>query len=188
MIKIVLVIFPRYFDLNMILLYIVIIVLIIIFVWAMFVYNHLVSKKNKYLQAKGSIDIYLKKRFDLIPNLITIVSRYLEHEKDVFSQISILRNGMSSNDIGDIHQSSEKLSELWSGLHITNESYPDLKSNEQFLNLQKTLEKLENQISAARRAYNATIHSYNNLVQMFPASIIARKWKFDTQDFLEPLV
>ncbi len=145
--------------------------------------NQIIAKKNLTSQAFGSIEIYLKKRFDLIPNLVAMLNKYLAHEKEVLLKVTQLRTQVEKAKAPkEKIEASNELTQVMSGLNINVENYPDLKADKQFLNLQYNLTDIEDQISAARRAYNAAVTSYNNKIQMFPASIIAgiRKDKSDT--------
>lgn len=161
---------------------IVVIVLVIIVV-AIVINNQIIAKKNQVAQAFGSIEIYLKKRFDLIPNLVAMLNKYLAHEKDILLKVTQLRSQVKeANNPHKKIEASNELTKVMSGLNINVENYPDLKADKQFSNLQFELSDIEDQISAARRAYNAAVTTYNNKIQMFPASIISglRKDKADT--------
>lgn len=158
-------------------------ILAVIIIIAIVINNQIIAKKNQVTQAFGSIEIYLKKRFDLIPNLITILNKYLAHEKEILLKVTELRSKAdNAKNPQEKIEASNELTNVMSGLNINVENYPDLKADKQFLNLQFELTDIEDQISAARRAYNATVTSYNDKIQMFPASIIAsiRKDKTDT--------
>jgi len=148
--------------------------------------NQIIVEKNQVKQAYGSIEIYLKKRFDLIPNLVAMINKYMAHEKEVLLKITELRSQVD-NAIEPKHkiEASNELTKIMSGLNVNVENYPDLKADKQFLNLQFELTDIEDQISAARRAYNAGVTSYNNKIQMFPASIIAGIRKDKTEILLE---
>ena len=136
--------------------------------------NQIIGKKNKIKEAFGSIDAYLKKRFDLIPNLVSVVNKYASHEKELLSDITKLRSKIdTASTASEKIDASNQLSSLQSGLNVTLENYPDLKADGQYLNLQKNLTDTEEQISAARRSYNAAITTYNDKIQKFPANIVA---------------
>lgn len=148
--------------------------------------NRIVAKKNQVAQAFGCIDVYLKKRFDSVPNLVSILKVYLAHEKEILSDITQLRNDSKKvNNPNESIQSSNRLTGIMSGLNLHIEDYPQLKADEQFSKLQNELADIEELISAARRAYNAAVTRYNNAIQMFPASIIAGIRKDKTQLLLE---
>ena len=148
--------------------------------------NQIIAKKNQVAQAFGSIEIYLKKRFDLIPNLIALLNKYLAHEKGLLMQITELRNRSERAKSPDEKvESSNKLTQMMSGLNINVEDYPDLKADIQFSELRYELSDIEDQISAARRTFNSAATVYNNKIQMFPASVIAGFRKDQTQMLLE---
>ncbi len=155
----------------------IIIILIVVMaltgVTAIVLNNKIIAKKNQVSQAFGSIEIYLKKRFDLIPNLLALLNKYLAHEKEVLVKITELRSSIhKASDANEKIKASNDLTKLISGLNINVENYPDLKADKQFTNIEFELSDIEDQISAARRAFNAAVTSYNNTIQMFPASII----------------
>ncbi|MBC8045297.1 MAG: LemA family protein [Fimbriimonadaceae bacterium] len=151
-------------------------------------YNTLISRKNNVENAFGTIDAMLKKRFDLIPNLVETVKQYMNYEKDTLSKIVELRNSIQSNPtmpaeerIGIENQLTAQLSQL----RIAVENYPDLKANQNFIQLQATWTEIEEQISAARRTYNAAVTAYNNAVQMFPTNIFAGMMNYKTMEVLK---
>lgn len=138
-------------------------------------YNSLVSKRNQVKNVFGSIDVMLKKRYDLIPNLVSACKEYMEHERDILTRITELRTkAMESGQNEDMRVGYEnELSKALHSLNVAVENYPDLKSNENFLQLQRSLTHVEEQIAAARRAYNSVVTDFNNAVEMFPSSIMA---------------
>ena len=149
-------------------------IIAIILIGAIVINNKIIARKNQVAQAFGSIEIYLKKRFDLIPNLVAMLNKYMAHEKEMLLKITEIRsqveNATKPNQKID---ASNELTKIVSGLNLNVENYPDLKADKQFSNLQYELADIEDQISAARRAYNAAVTTYNNTIQMFPASIIS---------------
>ena len=151
-------------------------------------YNGLIGKKNNVKNAISSIDVMLKKRHDLIPNLIETVKQYMTHEKETLTEIVRLRSQIVDNK--DISNSERvglenQLTNKLSGLNVNIENYPDLKANQNFMQLQGTLNETEEQLSASRRAYNATVLAYNNGLEMFPSNIIAGMMNLEQVDFLE---
>jgi LemA protein len=162
------------------------ILLAIIGITAISINNKIVAKKNQVAQTFGSIEIFLKKRFDLIPNLIAMLNKYLSHEKEVLLKITELRSNIERNsDANQKIRASNELTHLLAGLNINVENYPDLKADKQFTNIEFELSDIEDQISAARRAYNAAVTSYNNTIQMFPSNVIANIRKEKTQVLLD---
>ena len=138
-------------------------------------YNGLINKKNQVENAFGGMDAQLKKRYDLIPNLVSSVQTYMKHEADTLTQITDLRTKALSGDITDDQKVDldNMITSKLGGIMVAVENYPDLKASENFNQLQRSLNEVEEQISASRRAYNATVTSYNNSVEMFPTNIIA---------------
>ena len=137
-------------------------------------YNSLIYRKNQIKNIKGSIDALLKKRFDLIPNLIKIVKAYMNYEKDILEKITILRTkALKEKHLDKKIEYEDKLSFLLDKLFINVENYPNLKSSQNFLQLQNELSDVESQIAAARRAYNQVVTDYNNAIEMFPTNIMA---------------
>ncbi len=150
----------------------VIVVLLVMFIS---MYNGLVGKKNQVENAFSGMDVMMKKRYDLIPNLVETVKQYMEHEKETLTQITALRSrAMSGNLSSDQKvELDNQISKAIGGIMVAVENYPDLKANTNFLHLQKTLNEVEEQISASRRTYNATVLDYNNAVEMVPTNIVA---------------
>ena len=146
-------------------------------------YNDLVKAKNKVKQAEAGIDVYLNERFDLIPNLVECVKAYSKHEQSIFIEISNLRSAYMN--VGKDISSAEKLNNKMNQLIAVAENYPDLKANEQYLNLQKTLTKLESQLQAARRIYNAEVTNYNDKIVVVPSNIVANLFGFKETKLFE---
>jgi len=164
---------------------IIIVVLLLIVVG---LYNSLINRKNQVENAFGTIDAMLKKRFDLIPNLVETVKQYMGYEKDTLTKIVELRNTVQQNPnmpnqerIGIENQ----ITGLLSGIRVAVENYPELKANQNFLQLQAAWNEIEEQLSAARRTYNAAVTSYNNSVEMFPTNIMARMMNYDRKEVLK---
>lgn len=145
-------------------------------------FNKLTRLKNKIKQSKSSIDVYLTKRFDLIPNLVECVKAYAKHESSVFEKISELRNSYAKDK--NLEKGQETYNEFNKILAI-GESYPELKANDQFLNLQKELSKIEDDLSAARRLYNGDVTLYNSTCEAFPNSIFAKIFGFKEEKLFE---
>ncbi len=159
-------------------------VILIIFI---IIYNSLVNKKNQVENAFGGMDVQLKKRHDLIPNLISSVQTYMKHEAGLLKEITELRTKATSSQLSSEEKVAldNSLTGKLGGLMVAVENYPDLKASDNFLQLQSSLNEIEEQISAARRAYNAMVTSYNNGVEMFPSSIIASIMKYKTKKVFE---
>jgi LemA protein len=138
-------------------------------------YNGLIRKKNEVENAFGGMDVQLKKRYDLIPNLVATVQQYATHEKELFEKVTALRakaiGGDLSND--DKVAVDNQISGAMRSIMVAVENYPQLKANENFLNLQRSLNEVESQISASRRAYNAAVTDFNNGIETFPGNLMA---------------
>jgi len=151
------------------------------------VYNGFISRRNQMRNAFSSIDVQLKKRWNLIPNLVETVKGYAAHEKELFESVVAARDGARSQsaESGARFTEEEKLSSSVGRLMAVAEGYPELRSGEHFLNLQRNLTEIESQISAARRTYNAAVQEWNNGVESFPTSVLAGFWKFERADWFE---
>jgi LemA protein len=150
-------------------------------------YNSLISKKNQVFNVFANVDALLKKRYDLIPNLVETVKTFMKHEKDLLTDITRLRAKAVSGELSDNEkiELDNQISKTLGGLMVAVENYPDLKSNQNFLQLQAALNEVEEQISAARRAYNATVTSYNNAIEMFPTNIMASMMNYERKTVFE---
>ncbi|SFD21021.1 LemA family protein [Flavobacterium phragmitis] len=166
--------------------FIVIILIVFIFVGVL-IYNSLIGKRNQVTNAFSAIDVMLKKRFDLIPNLVEVVKQYTNYEQSTLTKIVELRAQANSGSLTDTEKASldTQLSTAVKGLMVTVENYPDLKANTNFLNLQSTWTESEEQIAAARRTYNAAVTSYNNAIMMFPGNMFAGMLNYTQIDVLE---
>jgi len=155
----------------------------IIVLFGVGMYNALVGKKNTIKNVFGAVDTLLKKRYDLIPNLVGSVQSYMKHEKDILTEVTRLRAEALSGNLTDEEKMEldQRMSKAIGGIMVAVENYPNLKANEQFMQLQRTLTEVEEQISAARRAYNAAITDYNNAVEMFPTKIMAQLMNYRTK-------
>ncbi len=154
---------------------VLIVVIVIILLVILSKYNKLVKQKNSVKQAQSGIDVYLNQRFDLIPNLVECVKGYAKHEEQVLEKITQLRAKYSkSKDLKE----AEKLNNGINQIIAVAEQYPELKASEQFLNLQKSLSKMESQLQAARRIYNNEVTAYNTTINTVPTNIIAKMFNF----------
>jgi len=150
-------------------------------------YNTLISRKNQVENIFGSVDAVLKKRFDLIPNLISSVQQYMTHEKELLEKITQWRSSAMKPNISDEQKIDldNKMSGALGSIMVAVENYPDLKANENIMHLQRTLTEVEAQISAARRAYNQAVTDYNNSIEMFPTNIMANMMRFTRKAVFE---
>lgn len=157
-------------------------IVVVILLFILIKRNRFVKLKNSVINAKSSIDVYLKQRFDLIPNLIEVVKGYSKHEESLFNSIVEARNTyLNSMSLKDAATTNTELNRLIA----LAESYPDLKASEQYLNLQKQLVKCENQLQAARRVYNSEVEVYNNAIMVFPSNILAKLFGYSSEKYFE---
>lgn len=147
-------------------------------------YNGLVARRNGVENAFASLDATLQKRYDLIPNLVETVKGYASHERETLEKLTQLRGEALQSSSRDL-RTHEKASVALRQILALAESYPDLKASANFLHLQKSLNEIEEQISASRRAFNAAVTEYNNAVQTFPSSIIASSMNLQTRAWFE---
>ena len=161
---------------------IIIIIVIAILLVLLIMYNGLVKKRNAVKQSRSSIDVYLTQRFDLIPNLVECVKGYAKHEEKLLESITKLRTEYNvSKDLDKASLLNTQMNKL---IAIV-ENYPDLKASENFLNLQKNLTKMEDQLQAARRLYNMDVTAYNTAIQVFPMNLIASAFNFTEEKLFE---
>lgn len=158
--------------------------LVVIILASLVVYNSLIGKKNQVSNAFASIDVLLKKRYDLIPNLVATVKTYMTYEAKVLTDLTQLRAKAISGNISEQEKNdiNNKISKALGTIMVAVENYPNLKANEGFLKLQASLNEIEEQISAARRAYNASVTDYNNALEMFPTNVVGVIFNFRKQD------
>ena len=149
------------------------------------IFNFLVSKRNQMKNAFATVDALLKKRYDLIPNLVEAVKGYVKHEGSLLTEIARLRSeAMSGQKSGKEKEGIDsQMGNTLKSIMAVSENYPDLKASNNFIHLQKTLNEVEEQISAGRRAYNASVNDYNNAVMMFPANLLAGLFGFKAGDY-----
>ena len=160
----------------------IIIIVIAILLVLLIMYNRLVKKRNAVKQSRSSIDVYLTQRFDLIPNLVECVKGYAKHEEKLLESITKLRT--EYNVSKDLNKASLLNTQMNKLIAIV-ENYPDLKASENFLNLQKNLTKVEDQLQAARRLYNMDVTAYNTAIQVFPTNLIASAFNFTEEKLFE---
>lgn len=163
------------------------IIAVVIFIIGIGIYNSLIAKKNQVTNAFSAIDVMLKKRYDLIPNLVETINQYMTYESETLTKITQMRTQAATGNISDAEkvQLDQQLSSAVRGVMINVENYPDLKANTNFINLQSTWTESEEQIAAARRTYNSAVTTYNNAVMMFPSSIFAGMLGYQTMPVLE---
>ena len=166
--------------------YIIIIIVVIVLLFCFFTYNSLVKLNNRVEEAFSTMDVYLKKRWDLIPSIVETVKGYANHEKQTLDEIINLRNSaydkMNTDDKVDVNN---KMSHKITKLMAIVEAYPELKANENFKDLSNQLISIEDDIANARKYYNGTVRIFNNKVEMFPSNIVARLFGYKTKNMFE---
>lgn len=158
--------------------YIIIGVVVVLFVLVLVTYNSLIQLRNKVKEAFSTMDVYLKKRYDLIPNLVDIVKGYAKHETDTLQEVTKMRVNAQKGDLNTAIDSEVKIGDALQSLLVVVEKYPDLKANTNFLDLQERLSKMEEETAFSRRYYNGSVREYNNKCQMFPFNLIAGVFGF----------
>jgi len=167
---------------------ILLIVVALIVLWLVFTYNRFVSLVNQAKEAWSDIAVQLKRRYDLIPNLVETVKGYATHESSAFENVTRARAaamGASNDAPAAKAQAENMLSGALKSLFAVSEAYPDLKANQNFLQLQKELGDTEDKIQASRRFYNTTVMSLNTAIQSFPGNLVARPFSFKEMDLFE---
>lgn len=159
---------------------------VLLFVLGISTYNSLISKRNDVRSIYSSVDVLLNQRYDLIPNLVASLKEYLKYESQTLENITKLReNALNVSNNKEKFSINNELSQALKSLNVKVENYPELKASENFLNLQNTLRECEEQISAARRAYNSSVNAYNSACESFPTIIIANMFNFKKAEFYE---
>jgi len=160
-------------------------VVLIVVLIVVLTYNGLVSKRNRVQDAWAQIDVQLKRRYDLIPNLIETVKGYSRYERSVLAQVTQLRSSIVSGSVQEKAAANNKLSQALKTIFAVAENYPDLKASATFTNLQTELENTEDRISFVRTSYNDYVLDYNNAIQTFPGNVFANSFKFAKMDFFQ---
>ena len=170
----------------MIIIWVAAVVLVLIVLWIVFAYNRLVRLVQRAKEAWADIDVQLKRRYDLIPNLVETVKGYATHESNTLENVTEMRTrAMNATAPADKAEAENMLSGALKSLFAVSENYPNLKANENFLELQRELEDTENKLQAARRFYNSVVQDLNQNVQMFPGNAIASIGGFRPADFFQ---
>ena len=162
------------------------VVLGVIVIWAIFTFNGLVALRNRTKEAWSDIDVQLKRRYDLIPNLVETVKGYASHEKDLFEKVTRARAAaMGAQTVEERAKAENALSATLKSLFAISENYPDLKASVNFLELQRELSDTENKIQSARRFYNGNARDINIKIESFPSNLVASLFKFNKVEFFE---
>ncbi len=171
---------------GMIVLIVVVVLVVLLLIYVASTYNKLVDLRNRVHDQWSQIDVQLKRRFDLIPNLVNTVKGYAKHEEKTLEQVIEARNNYNKATTQDEKMAANnELSQTLSHLFAVAENYPDLKANTNFLELQTELQDTENKIAMARQFYNDTVLTLNNKIEMFPSNIIAGLFHFKKEEFFQ---
>lgn len=166
--------------------FIIIGIIVLLVIYFISIYNGLIKLRNNRENAFADIDVQLKQRHDLIPQLVETVKGYATHEKETLQNVVNARNqAINATTIDDKIDAENKLSGALNGLRLTFEAYPELKANQNFLHLQEEIADIENKLSAVRRYFNSATKEYNNAVQIFPSNIIANMSGFRTEKMFD---
>ncbi len=158
----------------------------VIVLWIVFIYNHFVRLVNRAKEAWADIEVQLKRRYDLIPNLVTTVKGYATHEREAFENVTTARAAaLGAGTVADHAKAENVLTGALKSVFAISEAYPDLKANTNFLELQRELSDTENKIQAARRFYNTNVRDLNTGIESFPGNVIASTFKFTKQEFFD---
>lgn len=165
---------------------IILVVIVLLIIWAISLYNNLVKLRNNRENAFANIDVQLKQRHDLIPQLVSTVKGYATHEREVLQKVTEARSAaMGATTINDKINAENTLSSALAGLKVSLEAYPELKANQNFLQLQSEIADVENKLAAVRRFFNSTTRELNNAVQTFPSNIFAKMFGFSKEPMFE---
>ncbi len=166
--------------------WIIVAVIAVIVIWLVGVYNRLVGFRNNRENAFANIDVQLKQRYDLVPQLVNTVKGYAKHEKELLEKVTLARSAaLNATSINDKIEADNRLGSALAGLKVSLEAYPDLKANQNFLQLQNELSDIENKLAATRRYFNSTTRELNTAVQTFPSNIIANMFGFRKEPMFE---
>lgn len=167
-------------------LYIVLGIIVLLALIAVLFYNGFVAKVNRAEEAWADIDVQLKRRYDLIPNLVEAVKGYATHERATLDSVTAARsNAMNAQTVAEHAKAENMLTDALKSLFAVAEAYPDLKANQNFLELQRELSDTENKIMAARRFYNSTVQELNTSIESFPGNVVASSFNFTQREFFE---
>ena len=165
---------------------VVIVIIVLLILYVAMTYNKLVDLRNRVRDQWSQIDVQLQRRFDLIPNLVSTVKGYAKHESETLEKVIEARNSYTTaTSPHEKMEANNMLTDTLTKLFAVAESYPDLKANTNFLDLQQELQDTENKIAMARQFYNDTVLTYNNKIEMFPSNLIASMFKFKMEEFFK---
>jgi LemA protein len=166
-------------------LWIVLAIIVVLVVAIIGIYNGLVTRRNRVQESASDIDVQLKRRYELIPNLVNTVKGYATHERELFEKVTAERAALVTGSTGDRIKASNELTETLKSIFAVAEAYPDLKANQNFLSLQAELTDTQDKIMAAQRFYNSNVRDFNTAIQVFPANVFASMFGFTKFEFIE---
>ncbi len=159
--------------------------IVLVIIGFVLIYNRLIAQKNEINNAEGMVDAVLKKRYDLIPNLVTTVKKYMEYEKETLLKVTQLRTeAINATNIQDKMEINNEISKILKGIVVSVEQYPELKSSQNMLQLQQALAETEGHICAARRTYNQAVTDFNNACEQIPSNFVAKMLNYKRQPVL----
>ena len=162
------------------------VLLVLFLLYLISTYNRLIGLKNRVSESRAGMDVYLKQRVDLVPNLVASVKRYMEHERELLERITFLRSRLlEAKDDKEKFSLEGELGRLLGRLLMVAENYPTLRANENFLELQRSLFEIEDRISASRRIYNVAVTDYNNALEMIPSNFVASLMRLQKAEWFE---
>ncbi len=165
---------------------IIIAIVAVVAMWFVGIYNGFVKSKNNCEEGYSTMDVYLKKRYDLVPNLVETVKGYAKHESETFEKVVKARSMVgSATTVEERAEAENQLTGTLKSLFAVAEAYPELQANQNFMDLQNQLQTLEGEIAESRKYYNATVKTYNNKVEMFPSNLIATVFHFERKPMFE---
>ncbi len=172
-------------DIGIIILLVIVVLALFAIVWFISARNKFVVLRNKVEEGYATIEVYLKKRYDLIPNLLETVKGYVKHEKETFIKVTEARNGAINASPAEQAVAENNLSNTLKSLFAVAESYPELKADSQFINLQNQLTSIETELAQSRKYYNALIKNFNTSIEVFPANIVANMMKLEKKEYFQ---
>ena len=165
---------------------VILVIVLLLVIWAVSIYNNLVKLRNNRENAFANIDVQLKQRYDLIPQLVSTVKGYATHEREVLERVTAARSAaMGATTVNEKVQADNMMTSALAGLKVSLEAYPELKSNQNFMQLQIEIAYIENKLAAVRRFFNSATRELNNAVETFPGNIFAKMFGFSRQPMFE---
>ena len=165
---------------------VILVIVLLLVIWAVSIYNNLVKLRNNRENAFANIDVQLKQRYDLIPQLVSTVKGYATHEREVLESVTAARSAaMGATTVNEKVQADNMMTSALAGLKVSLEAYPELKANQNFMQLQSEIADIENKLAAVRRFFNSATRELNNAVETFPGNIFAKMFGFSRQPMFE---